>query len=250
MGQIINRRRVMGGGGNSPYVNMPLTIESTSDNNVISWVAWFETTPKVIVYSTDDGLDFSQATSSSEGTVLATLNTGDKMQIAGFEQSYADTLGPNSFLSTGTYIVYGNIMSMIDGVTFKHNVGFVTGSSFVFAGLFMANEYLTSAKHLILPATELVENCYNSMFTSCLSLTTAPELPATELVEKCYNSMFDNCPSLNYIKCLATDISASDCTTNWVTNVPASGTFVKAAGMIDWTTGYDGIPSGWTVVNA
>ena len=32
---------------------------------------------------------------------------------------------------------------------------------------------------------------------------------------------------LNYIKCLATDISATDSTYNWVSGVASSGTYVK-----------------------
>jgi hypothetical protein len=63
--------------------------------------------------------------------------------------------------------------------------------------------------------------------------------------------MFMGCTSLNYIKCLATDISAENCTSSWVHNVAASGTFVKPADT-DWGEkgSGDGIPSGWTVENA
>ena len=65
----------------------------------------------------------------------------------------------------------------------------------------------------------------------------------------CYYGMFRNCTKINYIKCLATDISAPSCTTSWVSGVAPTGTFVKAASMNDWTTGTSGIPEGWTVVN-
>lgn len=98
-----------------------------------------------------------------------------------------------------------------------------------------------------LPATTLAEACYSDMFMNCTNLTTAPELPATVLAEGCYSSMFAGCTSLNYVKCLATDISADFCTTSWMWNVAPTGTFVKAAGIEDWTTGEDGIPEGWTV---
>ena len=87
------------------------------------------------------------------------------------------------------------------------------------------------------------------MFTGCLSLTTAPELPATTLAEGCYFQMFYNCSSLNYIKCLATDISAAVCLTNWVDGVAASGTFIKDASTT-WPTGSSGIPTGWTTEDA
>ena len=98
-----------------------------------------------------------------------------------------------------------------------------------------------------LPATTLTEKCYNSMFNGCTSLTTAPELPATTLTTNCYQSMFSGCSKLNYIKCLATSISASYCTLGWVSGVAANGTFVKASGMSSWTTGVNGIPKNWTV---
>ena len=106
-----------------------------------------------------------------------------------------------------------------------------------------------SAENLILPATTLASGCYNNMFRDCTSLTTAPELPATKLADRCYQYMFSGCRSLNYIKCLATDISALRCTSNWVSNVASTGTFVKAASMTSWTTGTSGIPTGWTVQN-
>ena len=102
----------------------------------------------------------------------------------------------------------------------------------------------------VLPATTLANYCYIGMFQGCTSLTTAPVLPATTLTESCYERMFWGCTSLNSIKCLATNISASDCTYYWVKDVAASGTFTKASSISSWTTGIDGIPSGWTVVDA
>ena len=99
-----------------------------------------------------------------------------------------------------------------------------------------------------LPATTLAESCYADMFMGCTSLTTAPELPAATLVEGCYTDMFAGCTSLNFVKCLATDISADYCTADWLWDVATTGTFVKAAEMNDWTLdSADGIPAGWTV---
>ena len=124
-----------------------------------------------------------------------------------------------------TTLAYGCYNSMFDGCT-----------------------ALTTAPAL--PATTLAESCYSDMFNSCTALTTVPELPATTLTDGCYNCMFWGCTNLNYIKCLATDISASQSTNNWVRNVAASGTFVKDSNMLSWTTGNNGIPSGWTVEDA
>ena len=107
---------------------------------------------------------------------------------------------------------------------------------------------LTTAPEL--QATTLVNQCNRYMFDKCTALSTAPELPATTLVNQCYKYMFNKCTSLNYIKCLATDISATECTSAWLADVSSSGTFVRSANMTGWTTGSNGIPSGWTIQNA
>lgn len=107
---------------------------------------------------------------------------------------------------------------------------------------------LTTAPEL--PATTLVKGCYMKMFYRCTSLTTAPTLPATRLEWNCYNQMFYGCTSLNYIKCLATNISAMDCLSGWVSYVSSTGTFFKNASMSSWTRGVDGIPTNWTVYDS
>ena len=119
-----------------------------------------------------------------------------------------------------------------------------------YSNMFMDCTSLITVPSNLLPATTLARNCYLSMFNGCTSLTTAPELPATTLVDGCYQYMLYNCTRLNYIKCLATDISATNCTRNWVSGVASTGTFVKASSMTSWSTSPDGIPSGWTVQDA
>lgn len=114
--------------------------------------------------------------------------------------------------------------------------------------MFYGCSSLTTAPAL--PATTLASNCYSAMFQNCTSLTTAPDLPATTLTTGCYQNMFNGCTLLNRITCLATNISASTCTSSWLYKVASSGTFTKAHDMESWTTGANGIPSGWTVYNA
>lgn len=122
-----------------------------------------------------------------------------------------------------------------------------------YADMFTGCTNLTTAP--VLPATTLAWSCYQTMFSGCTNLTTAPELPATPLVEYCYSSMFNGCTNLNYIRCLATNISAFLCTRNWLDGVSSTDTFVKHPSMNSWPTisssnYYSGIPSGWTVVDA
>ena len=101
-----------------------------------------------------------------------------------------------------------------------------------------------------LPATTLANSCYYSMFSGCTGLTITPVLRATNLVTQCYYNMFYNCTNLNNVTCYATDISTSNCLTNWLTATSSTGTFTKHPDMDSWPRSTSGIPSGWTVVDA
>ena len=114
-----------------------------------------------------------------------------------------------------------------------------------YANMFEGCTSLTTAPKL--PATTLSSRCYYGMLSSCTSLTTAPTLPATTLVDECYQYMFYNCTSLNNVTSYANDISALDCTTNWLSNVASSGTFHNLGSAIYPRNG-NGIPTGWTEV--
>lgn len=123
-----------------------------------------------------------------------------------------------------------------------------TMAEYCYQGMFAQCTSLTTAPSL--PATTLANSCYYQMFDGCTSLTIAPELPATTLAGSCYAGMFSGCSSLSHIKCLATNISARFCLSNWVEDVSSSGTFVKASSMSGWPRGNSGIPTNWTVQNA
>ena len=123
-----------------------------------------------------------------------------------------------------------------------------TLANYCYEQMFEVCTSLTEAPEL--PATTLANYCYRSMFAGCTSLTKAPELTATTLANSCYDSMFQGCTSLNYIKCLATNISASNYTYYWVEDVASSGTFVKDPNANNWPRGWNGIPNGWTIVDA
>ena len=90
------------------------------------------------------------------------------------------------------------------------------------------------------------KNCFRDMYAYCKNLTRGSYLPAKTLAEGCYQGLYRQCPNVEYIKMLATDMSATNCLTDWVNGVSAKGTFVKAAG-VEIPTGVNGIPSGWTV---
>lgn len=108
-----------------------------------------------------------------------------------------------------------------------------------------AGSGLTTAPSL--PAWTLVDYCYQGMLADT-DITTAPELPADTLVEGCYMEMFSNCDNLNEVTCYATDITATDCTTDWLSNVAASGTLYAQRGVNYTADDPSGVPTGWSIV--
>ena len=160
-------------------------------------------------------------------------NIGDKVSFRG-TWSTRDTGGSprTRFSCIGQCYIYGNIMSLLD----KENYATMTELpyDYTFSNLFYTdnkdNENKdithTEGKDLVLPATTLRQGCYSHMFSGCLNL--------------------------NYVKCLATDISAFECTSNWLFKAGLEKgeecTFVKAEGFDGWQIDDDsGIPAGWTV---
>ena len=91
--------------------------------------------------------------------------------------------------------------------------------------MFLNCSSLTTAPAL--PAEVLANSCYDAMFGNCTSLTTAPVLPAKTLAEYCYQAMFQGCSNLSSVTCLATNIDATDCTTNWLKNAGTQATAPK-----------------------
>ena len=142
---------------------------------------------------------------------------------------------------------YNSMFNRCTSLTAPPELPATTLANYCYNYMFYGCTSLTAAPEL--QATTLADHCYYCMFQGCTSLTTAPELPATTLVTWCYGYMFAGCTSLNYIKCLATNISATNSHSNWVTSVASTGTFVKPTSMTSWGSGSNDIPRGWTVVD-
>lgn len=146
---------------------------------------------------------------------------------------------------------YGGMFAGCSALTAAPELPATVLSVGCYMNMFFGCSALTTAPS-ILPALSISQKdaCYANMFTGCASLRIAPELPATTLGKECYAYMFEDCTNLQYVKCLATDKSATDCTSGWMLNVPVGqGTFVKHQNAT-WGRGYNAIPGGWTVVDA
>lgn len=126
-----------------------------------------------------------------------------------------------------------------------------------FHGMFRHCTKLVNVPDEFLPSLHLAKWCYRGMFEGA-AFTIAPVLPATEMVNECYRFMFNSCKSLTKITCLAANPNNGSFTTSWVGGgLPSSGTFVKNPGTtadpnstnssIKWPRGDNGIPTNWTV---
>ena len=145
--------------------------------------------------------------------------------------------------------IFGNVMSLLKGKDNLEGANAIEANN-AFYGLFSGAKNLVNnaERLLVLPATTLTEGCYDNMFSGCKGIEKAPELPAPTLVKDCYQEMFAGCSKLNYVKCLATDISAEGCTKNWLTNAGTEATGEKVLEtLVPMTSGSDdGVPDGWT----
>lgn len=257
---------------NIDYAGMPLTFEIIS-GGTINWKTFGE--GKTIQYRLNGG-EWTDITSTKEGTII-TVNDGDKVQ---FRANNFNNYNGSYFLGTAMYNAYGNIMSLINPTNFQNL--FELNGDYTFAHLFgggtterYTNTGIIDASNLILPATGLTDHAYHGMFADCLNLVAAPALPAKTLVDFCYQEMFYNCQSLikapelladylptyayyymfgncsklNYVKCLATGFKDFNSVNCWLVNVSKQGTFVKHPNAT-WPTGYLGIPTSWTVIDA
>lgn len=168
---------------------------------------------------------------------------------------------------------YSTMFKGCTSITSAPELPATTLASGCYSSMFQNCTSLVSAPEL--PAETLQPSCYGGMFNGCTSLILAPKikaatlatacctamfngcsalesvvLPATILAERCYNTMFYNCTSLTYVKAMFVTEPGSNYTSNWLSNVPAAGTFVKNSAATWNVTGNNGVPDGWTVETA
>ena len=163
---------------------------------------------KTIEYSINNGA-WTSITATSAGEPI-TVAVNDMVRLRGTNSTYAkDKSNYSGFEGgTATYDIEGNIMSLLYGDNFVGN-NTLTGT-YNFCSMFKLSNSV-SAENMILPATTLVQNCYQGMFNDCTGLTTAPELPAIRLANYCYSAMFYGCTSLTIAPELPATTLASGC---------------------------------------
>ena len=194
-------------------------------------------------YSLDKGKTWTVWAEDGIGNRSLTLTAGQRMYVRNTSATQTGFSGSGSdyyqFSFTDTVEAYGNTNSLLC----KDAESVTAFSNRCYMLLFNNCTSLVTAPKL--PATTLSSYCYRYMFRYCTSLVTAPELPATALRPACYSQMFRGCTSLQEIRTQMTDISTTDCITNWLLDVSPTGDFYCPA-ELTIPTGAGGIPSGWT----
>ena len=115
---------------------------------------------------------------------------------------------------------------------------------------FLSCNRLTHAPK-ILDNTLKEDHCYHAFeYDSYLTAVNIGEITyASTNDPDDFDRVFYSCSSLSYIKCMFDPSTLHNNFSQFTTGVSANGVFVKKAG-VSWPTGANGIPSGWTVLEA
>ena len=239
------------GDGNTD--NVTPTLEYSKDKNTwttitFDWTSGTHTTELPVKLNTGEKMYFRNDTRefSNSYNKYITFSSSVSSNVGGDIRTLSNYIDVNSETTPKPNMfcnLFNNNKNIVDASNLKLPYTRLEWSCY--GALFDGCSSLTTAPEL--PATTLGKYCYSSMFRYCSSLTTAPELPATTLEKYCCYNMFRYCSSLNSITVYANDISATNCTSNWLSGVAAKGTFHNLGTAI-YPTGPSGIPSGWTEI--
>ena len=209
--------------------------------------------PATTIYTQSYRAMFSNCSSLTVAPVICATTLATSACTLMFNSCTSLTVAPELPAMTLANDCYNQMFARCTSLTTAPELPATTLAEKCYFQMFIACTGLTTTPSE-LPATTLANNCYNQMFNACSGITASPVLPAPSLVVGCYSQMFKDCGHLKYVKCLATDISATDaggkkCTWEWFYHTPNNSgcTFIKDSTMNDWTRDTDGIPSNWTV---
>lgn len=261
-----------------------LTFEIISGGTIYLRRGQYSST-KTISYKKNSSSSWTSLTANTGFTATITVNAGDKVYIKSSNTAWDG----NSFSSsTDCYFsVRGNILTLIHNdmiaTSAKTNfIGSERDTSYILSSVFKNCNGIVDASNIVFPvATNGIKGCfstlfanckslvkapkrlqcqlggvnigqvgeYNSMFAGCTALTESPIIMSSKLGQLSCKRMFENCSNLNKITCLAKEININESTSQWVSGISSTGTFIKPRG-VDWgyKTFSDGIPDGWTVI--
>lgn len=158
----------------------------TPDPDILTFTALQDNSTIKIDFSDFQYRTTNQNWSKYSANQTIKLEAGQFVQFKASSSSSFRKIG-KTFSMSGLFDATGSIMSLLPE-------GYFMGIG-AFKELFKDCTSLRTAPEL--PATKLIESCYESMFYGCTSLVNAPtKLPATTLAKNCYSHMFQQCTSL------------------------------------------------------
>lgn len=195
----------------------PVTLEVSLDNGA-TWSEWVE-------------VGTARTQNLASGQVMHVRNAS--ATSTGFSTSNANSY---KFSFTNTTESGGNLDSLL-----CKNPNLAIHTNWCFTRLFFNEINLVKAPDLI--QQNIALSSYNSMLRGC-SIKEI-ELYAEIIPVYAYYNFMYGCSLLTKVTTRMTDITASDCITNWLGNVSPTGDFYCPS-TLTIPTGSNGIPSGWT----
>lgn len=181
------------------FADLYLTLGIRSGGTVT--VVTYDSVERTLHYSKDGGITWASITPPIGDISGAAINVsaGENVMFKANYSAYTVWNG-SGIIQTGTYFnggtsvydVFGNILSIVYGDSFRNYNSPAAERAFY---RFFANTSIRSAKNLVLPSVGLTNDCYSNMFFRS-TLTEAPKLGALTLAAGCYGSMFHDCTSL------------------------------------------------------
>lgn len=207
---LINRRTSMWGGDEHDFAQDYLTFEAINTGTFSLTIPANVGTSRLtsVSYSTDNGTTWTTTNNTNSSVTITTpqIQAGNKVMWKGIGDSYSSTSADSyntfnsshfsRFQSTGTFKVYGNMMSMLSGDSFRTNT--VVNGTMAFTFMFYQCK-ITSAKNLVFGATTLSRKTFAFLFAGCTSLVETPRLFTYTDVQGgpwCARHMFSGCTSL------------------------------------------------------
>ena len=216
-------------------------------------------TPGVINFASNSGpnINIEYSTDLENWTTETSISASTNITLPANGKVYMR--GTNSGLATGytkfryltcnvSHSVGGNILFLLDAITGNPTSAIGSALASFFQNGSSTNTTLVSAANLILPYFTCTEEHYRRLFRNCTALVYGPVITAETMGSRFCQELCDGCTSLIQLTCLSTNHNANYCTTNWLNNVSATGTFYKAE-TASWGSGASAVPYGWSIID-
>ena len=224
------------------------TLAKSCYNQMFTYCAFLKTTPELPATTLAESCYyymFNNCISLTAAPELPATTLAKRCYFGMFYGCTSLTTAPVLPATTLAESCYYYMFDACKSLTSAPELPATTLKNMCYGSMFKSCTALTTAPAL--PATKLALSCYDSMFEGCTSLTQAPDLNAPELSSSCYSNMFKGCTNLNYVKALFNTIPSSIYTSDWLSGVSTTCTFLKNSKSNWQSTGVNGIPAGWTI---